>query len=79
MEQQTAVRIEKGRGALTIFASYFSGTGKTFRMLEAATQVHRAGGDVVIGCSPAASGPRHRLWRNHLSLCPSGQLQRAMT
>lgn len=58
MEQQTAVRIEKGRGALTIFASYFSGTGKTFRMLEAATQVHRAGGDVVIGLLSCSQWPQ---------------------
>lgn len=75
MEQQTAVRIEKGRGALTIFASYFSGTGKTFRMLEAATQVHRAGGDVVIGLLSCSQWPQTQAMAEPFESMP----QRAVT
>ena len=75
MEQQTAVRIEKGRGALTIFASYFSGTGKTFRLLEAATQVHRAGGDVVIGLLSCSQWPQTQAMAEPFESMP----QRAVT
>ena len=41
--------VEKQYGKLTIFASYFSGTGKSWRMLETAERVRQAGQDVVIG------------------------------
>ena len=39
----------KAPGKLTIFASYFSGTGKTHAMLEAARTAKQEGRDVVIG------------------------------
>ena len=40
---------EKKRGRLTVFAGYFSGTGKTWGMLNAAEQEKEAGVDAVIG------------------------------
>lgn len=39
----------KKQGKLTIFASYFSGTGKSYAMLEAAEKARQAGADAVIG------------------------------
>lgn len=39
----------KKQGKLTIFASYFSGTGKSYAMLGAAEKARQAGADVVIG------------------------------
>ena len=39
----------KAPGKLTIFASYFPGTGKTHAMLEAARTAKQEGLDVVIG------------------------------
>ena len=37
------------QGKLVIFASYFSGTGKSYAMLKAADRARQAGTDVVIG------------------------------
>ena len=39
----------KKQGNLSIFASYFSGAGKSYAMLETAKQARQAGRDVVIG------------------------------
>ena len=44
--RQTA---EKKRGALSIFVSYFPGTGAHRQMLQEANRVRREGSDVVIG------------------------------
>lgn len=41
--------VDKRYGKLTIFASYFSGAGKSWRMLETAERVWQTGQDVVIG------------------------------
>ena len=51
--KQTA---EKKQGNLSIFASYFPGAGKRYRMLKAAEQARREGADVVIGALS------HDLW-----------------
>lgn len=42
-------KAKKAVGKLTIFASYLSGTGKSYAMLRAAEEARRAGRDVVIG------------------------------
>lgn len=52
--RQTA---EKKPGKLTIFASYYSGAGKSFAMLQAAKAAKAAGRDVVIGLSPSRRWP----------------------
>ena len=43
---ETSAQVGRGerrrKGSLTIFAGYFSGTGKTYRMLEAAGRAVRA-------------------------------------
>ncbi len=41
--------IEKKQGKLSIFVSYFSGTGKRYRMLQEAKRMQQEGADVVIG------------------------------
>ncbi len=45
-------------GELTIFASYFSGAGKSYRMLEEAERARRAGIDVVIGILSSRQWPQ---------------------
>ena len=47
----------KKQGKLTIFASYFSGAGKSCAMLKAAQEAKAAGIDVVIGLSPSEQWP----------------------
>lgn len=47
----------KKQGKLTIFASYFSGAGKSWAMLKAAQEAKDAGVDVVIGLSPREQWP----------------------
>ena len=47
----------KKQGKLTIFASYFSGAGKSCAMLKAAQEAKAAGVDVVIGLSPSEQWP----------------------
>src|ERR1043166_9270094 len=37
------------KGKLTIYMGYAAGVGKTYKMLEAAQELHAAGVDVVIG------------------------------
>lgn len=48
----------KQQGKLTIFASYFSGAGKSYAMLEQAEQARRAGQDVVIGLLSCEQWPQ---------------------
>ncbi|RHR04844.1 sensor histidine kinase KdpD [Pseudoflavonifractor sp. AF19-9AC] len=50
----------KQQGKLTIFASYFSGAGKSYAMLKAAERAKEAGVDVVIGLSPSEQWPETR-------------------
>lgn len=47
----------KKQGKLTIFASYFSGAGKSWAMLKAAEKAKAAGADVVIGLSSSEQWP----------------------
>lgn len=47
-------------GKLSIFVSYFSGTGKSYAMLEAADRARQAGMDVVIGLLSADQWPGTR-------------------
>ncbi|MBM6926101.1 DUF4118 domain-containing protein [Pseudoflavonifractor phocaeensis] len=49
------------QGKLTIFASYFLGTGKSYAMLEMAVQARQAGLDVVIGLLSCEQWPQTKL------------------
>ena len=49
LPEQTA---GKKHGKLTIFASYYSGAGKSYSMLETAEKVRQTGLDVVVGFLP---------------------------
>ena len=51
---------EKKRGRLTIFASYYSGAGKSYSMLEAAERARRAGTDVAVGLLSCDFWPQTR-------------------
>ena len=46
------------QGKLTIFASYFSGAGKSYAMLESAREAKQAGLDVAIGIRSDTQWPR---------------------
>ena len=46
------------QGKLTIFASYFSGTGKSYAMLESAREAKQAGLDVAIGILSDTQWPK---------------------
>lgn len=46
------------QGKLTIFASYFSGAGKSYAMLESAREVKQAGLDVAIGILSDSQWPK---------------------
>lgn len=48
------------QGHLTVFVSYFSGTGKSYAMLKAAEKAKASGVDVVIGFSPSKLWPETR-------------------
>lgn len=48
----------KKQGKLTIFAGYFSGTGKSYSMLERAEKAKQAGLDVVIGVLSCEQWPQ---------------------
>lgn len=48
------------QGKLTIFASYFSGAGKSYAMLEAAERARQAGRDTVIGLLAGDQWPQTR-------------------
>lgn len=64
---------EKTRGRLTIFAGYFSGTGKTCRMLEAADRVRREGGDVAAGLLACGRWPQTRAMAERMGFLPRGE------
>ena len=65
--------VGRKQGKLTIFASYFSGTGKSYSMLEVAEKARQAGMDVVIGCFPASSGLKLNCWLRSLRYCLAKQ------
>lgn len=57
-------------GKLTIFASYFSGTGKSFSMLEIAEKARQAGRDVVIGFLSCEQWPQTKLLAEKFEMLP---------
>ena len=62
--------IEKKQGKLTIFASYFSGTGKSYSMLEIAEKARQAGLDVVIGLLSCEQWPQTKLLAEKFEVLP---------
>ena len=63
-------RAGKRQGKLTIFASYFSGAGKSCAMLAAAEQAKQAGVDVVIGLPPCSPWPQTKLLAEKFAALP---------
>lgn len=64
-------QISRNRGKLTIFASYFSGTGKTYAMLKAAESARQVGLDVVIGLLACAQWPQTQALSESFETLPS--------
>lgn len=63
-------RVEKRHGKLTIFTSYFSGAGKSYRMLETAKRVKRAGVDVAVGVVSCDQWPQTKALAEGLERLP---------
>lgn len=61
---------KKKQGKLTIFASYFSGAGKSYAMLEAAERARQAGRDVVIGLPFCEYWPQTLLLTEQFEVLP---------
>ena len=60
----------KKQGRLTIFASYFSGTGKSYTMLKVAEQERQAGTDVVIGLLSCEQWPETKVLAEKFEVLP---------
>lgn len=60
----------KKQGKLTIFASYFSGAGKSYNMLKVAEKVRQAGVDVVIGLLSCEQWPKTKLLAEKFEALP---------
>lgn len=67
---------EKKQGDLSIFASYFPGTGKRYRMLKAAEQARQEGADVVIGALSNDLWPATKSIADQFETLPGKQMPR---
>ena len=67
---------ERKPGKLTIFASYFSGAGKSYAMLEAAERARKAGLDVVVGLLPCGQWPQTKLMAERFEVLPCKTVMR---
>ena len=61
---------EKKQGKLTVFASYFTGAGKSYSMLESAEQSRQAGLDVVIGLLSCEQWPQTQVLADKFEVLP---------
>ena len=68
--------IEKKQGTLSIFVSYFSGTGKRYRMLQEAKRMQQEGADVVIGALSCDSWTETGAIANQFERLPCKQMPR---
>lgn len=68
---------EKKQGKLTVFASYFTGAGKSYSMLERAEQARQAGLDVVIGLLSCEQWPQTQLLADKFEVLPYKTIIRA--
>ena len=64
---QPEQKVGKRQGKLTIFASYFSGAGKSYSMLKAAEKDKQAGLDVVVGLLSCNQWPQTKIY--HIKQC----------
>ena len=71
METSAQVGRESGGGRIPYdFAGYFSGTGKTYRMLEAAGRAVRAGEDVAVGLLSCSQWPQTQILADGFETLP---------
>lgn len=61
---------KKEQGKLTVFASYFTGAGKSYSMLESAEKAKQAGLDVVIGLVSCEQWPQTKLLAEKFEVLP---------
>ena len=67
---------EKSLGKLTIFTGYFSGTGKSYSMLEMAEKARQAGADVAIGLLSGGQWPQTKLLAEKFEILPCKTITR---
>ncbi|OUN22182.1 sensor histidine kinase KdpD [Pseudoflavonifractor sp. An85] len=65
------------QGKLTIFASYFSGAGKSYAMLESAREAKQAGLDVAIGILSDTQWPKTTALAEQFEMLPCNKVDRA--
>ena len=68
--------VGRKQGKLTIFASYFSGTGKSYSMLQVAEKARQAGMDVVIGLLSCEQWPQTQLLAEKFEVLPCKTVMR---
>ena len=64
------------QGKLTIFASYFSGAGKSYAMLESAREAKQAGLDVAIGILSDSQWPKTTALAETFEVLPCKKVDR---
>lgn len=64
------------QGKLTIFASYFSGAGKSYAMLESAKEAKQAGLDVAIGILSGTQWPKTTALAEQFEILPCKKVAR---
>lgn len=64
------------QGKLTIFASYFSGTGKSYAMLKSAREAKQAGLDVAIGILSDTQWPKTTALAEQFEILPCKKVAR---
>ena len=68
--------IGRKQGKLTIFASYFSGAGKSYAMLESAKEAKQAGLDVAIGILSDTKWPKTTALAEQFEILPCKKVDR---
>ena len=68
--------IGRKQGKLTIFASYFSGAGKSYAMLESAKEAKQAGLDVAIGILSDTKWPKTTALAEQFEILPCKKVAR---
>ena len=75
-DKQIGTMVKK-QGRLTIFASYFSGAGKSFAMMKAAEKAKADGVDVVIGVGPSEQWPETKKLADIFEKVPSKMVRQS--
>jgi two-component system sensor histidine kinase KdpD len=70
LRQVEAEEAHEKRGRLKIFLGYYSGVGKSFRMLDEGRRRHERGEDIVVGASQPKEPPEVEAILKNLEVIP---------